>query len=199
MAVNLYARSSVSQDFVNDLRLRAANVVQDLAGASASDSNLNYRQLAGTDFTTNGATVQGHLTNPVALVANTWSADIATGFTPQQGAGFVLYGVVLEDATSSLDAIQIAVGAVPIAIIQLHEMKSPGAGTTPQTGFLSEMVWVQSPVHCAITLLAGSAVGQSVENFMFLGFYGGIDGVGVQSQAPPPGSVAGQPFGSHAA
>jgi len=182
MPVNLFPRSALDQGDITRMRQRAATVVQDLARGTNAVANLIYRNFRPADTTLNGATVQGHLVNPSALTANTYLTDIFTNCTTKQSQAFGIFGIELQNATPTLDEVTVYVGSDIVAVLPLQEIKSPGAGTTPQIGYIFDPIWVPPQTHLRIDLLSGTGQTISLENFALIGYVGEPSGTTVNAQ-----------------
>ena len=162
------------------MRRRANVIAQELARGTNSAADIIPRPLRCTDVN-GGTNVLGRLTNPGALVADTYSADVFPNWTPTQAQGMVLYGYVCLAATPLIDEITITVGADVLGILPLDEIYAQG-GPEAKVGFIFEPIAIPPTLHCKIDLLAHSAVVANSESFAFIGYVGEAAGTKVGNQ-----------------
>lgn len=188
MPVNLFPRASVDQGAITQMRQKSAQVVQDLARGTNSVANLLYRNLRATDVY---GSLQGHLTNPAALVDDTYLVDAFPLFTTTQTQAFAIFGIALLNDAPTLDEITVYVGADIVAVLPLGEIKAPASGTTPQEGYIFDPVWIPPQTHCRIDLLSGDGQTISTELFNLIGYVGEKSGDTVNAQHQVVASQAG--------
>lgn len=164
-AVLLFPRHSLGQDVVNQIRQKAGKAVQKMAGGANVTSNILYRNFLASDLV--GSTT-GHLVNTATL--STTAFTQLYKLTVPQNTAFALFGIVLYNSAPGMDAIQINVGASPIVVAPLGEIRASGSGTTPQEGFFSEPVWVPPQAVLTVSALGSIAQTQSLELFNLIGY-----------------------------
>lgn len=180
LPVLIFPRASLDQGSITAMRRRANIIAQELARGTNSAADIIPRPLRATDVN-GGTNVLGRLTNPNALVADTYAADQFPNWTPSQAQGMVLYGYVCLSATPLIDEITITVGADVLGILPLDEIYAQG-GPEAKVGFLFEPIAIPPTLHCKIDLLAHSAVVANSEAFAFIGYVGEAAGTKVGNQ-----------------
>ena len=193
MPNRFYPRNAVDQGAITQTRQKAAQIVQTLAASVNAASDLMYRDLLPRDFTQNGATDLGYLTNPAALVANTWLNNVFPDAVTKTTQAFAILGIALRNTAGSatpprLDAVEIMVASKLVVYAPLSEIQAPAAGTTPQEGYWFEPVWVPPQTQLTINLLSGTGQTISTEQFVFIGVVGEKEGDLTNSQASPQSS-----------
>jgi hypothetical protein len=180
LPVLIFPRASLDQGAITAMRRRANIIAQELARGTNSAADIIPRPLRATDVN-GGVNVLGRLTNPNALVADTYATDQFPNWTPSQAQGMVLYGYTVLAGVPLIDEITITVGADVLGILPLDEIYAQG-GPEAKVGFLFEPIAIPPTLHCKIDLLSNSAVVANSESFAFIGYVGEAAGTKVGNQ-----------------
>lgn len=180
LPVLIFPRASLDQGTITAMRRRANIIAQELARGTNSAADIIPRPLRCTDIN-GGTNVLGRLTNPNALVADTYATDQFPNWTPSQAQGMVIMGIVILAATPLIDEITVTIGADVLGILPLDEIYAQG-GPEAKVGFLFEPIACPPTLHVKIDLLAHSAVVANSEPFAFIGYVGEAAGTKVGNQ-----------------
>ncbi|MGA2284530.1 MAG: hypothetical protein ABSH07_12855 [Candidatus Dormibacteria bacterium] len=183
--VLIFPRASLEQSAITAQRQRANKAAQALARGSSTINNLTARLLRPTDFNNTqvptGANILARLSNPVALVANTYATDVFPNCTPGQNQGIVLTHFTVFSAVPFIDEVTVYVGALKVAVFTLEELYAQG-GAQSKVGYLFDPIMVPPTNHLRIDLLSSVPLAIGAEQFGLGGYIGEIVGYTVNLQ-----------------